>query len=642
MTHINEAREAAAELQAAGDPALGDVADAALADPVVGRHLALGAVLPDLREATPAIAFSTHDRGFALHLLGVAADPARSLADRALALGCAAHVASDVAAQLFAVPHFVSGGRVGAADVLVGVSDDRPDGENELLVELILDVYFGDVQLLLDMYDWFQPQPPAPERADAALGFWLAEAVAYFGAETVGDPAVVSAAIQAELARFAETLTPGRRDQLVSGLELLRDENLGDVVLVAGGLGLLTGLAPEETPVELDRQELARLQEAGPFFGDRAHFDGYPQWLHRLGPTILVDTAHGRPWLENWRTWQAEPMAAATITSLAGAVGDGFAARADLGVSAVAWEDPATGAPIAMIDAAAPPARVRLVVDIFPLAEVGAPLRLSVRKAIPGGTYFAGAVLASVDVPTAWSPLSWEGAPPRRVSVEVELAGDALVGAAGLHAELAGDGITFTSAWEPFAALAAAGWPMDRPVYTSQFGTYGRWPGSLPVAGLVPDTTPPSAPELVLAPTVVTPDAPELTITLLPGAGDPQTGVCSYRVRAGRAAGGAELLAETIIDAAGPAQAATLAWPAPAAELEAGGELLVTALAVNCAGLAGPEAGAGPVTLDPGGCGCRVAGRRGRGAAPAALVLALALSAAARGSRKRRRRPPPG
>ena len=39
--------------------------------------------------------------------------------------------------------------QAGAADVMIDLMDDRPDGENELLVESILDVYFGDIQSLL-------------------------------------------------------------------------------------------------------------------------------------------------------------------------------------------------------------------------------------------------------------------------------------------------------------------------------------------------------------------------------------------------------------------------------------------------------------------------------------------------------------
>ncbi len=616
MTHMGEAEAAAARLAEEQVDGLAEVGAAVAGDPVVWVHLMLGAILPDLREAAASIQFHTHNRPFARHLLlNVATDPAVDMDLRAVALGLASHVCSDVAAQVFAVPMFAADGQVGAADVMVGLMDDRPDGENELLVEAVLDVYFGDVQSFLGLYDHFQPDPPQPARLVRALDFWLGEAAGYFGAGSIGDATAIKVEIADTLGRVAAQLTPERRDLFVDAVDMISTWPLADVVAAADGLGLLDELVTQGYEVEVDYVELFRLQDVSPFFGDEHHFDGYVQWLHALGPAILADEARGVPWLDTWPVWHPQPLAVSTVQSLAGLDALDFGRRADIGIFDLWWEDADSGEPLTAVDTADPPARVRLVATLFPYAPTTTPVLLQIRKSGPATTdYGAGPVLAATRVDLDWSPLTWAGQAPVEVTVEATLDASALIWATGLHAELAtpvGDDATpvFTTSWEPFARMD--GWDMDRAVYADQFSSFDHWPAGVAVAPMVEDLSPPGAPGITLSATALTDERPAVTITL--GARDPESGIARYELSLGTVPGGADLLDATTVPATGFTREGRLIWTAPQALLTQEGTMYVTARAVNTADLTGPDAEAGPILMgtppeppdDGGGCDCR-------------------------------------
>lgn len=650
MTHMAEAQAALALLGEEEDAALSELFALVNGSPEARMYLLLGAILPDFREASEAIRFHTHDRGFAAHLLAtVVKDSTRSPTERALALGLVSHVCSDIAAQVFAVPRFVALGQVGAPDVMPGFMDDRPDGEAELLVEAILDVYYGDAETLLELYDHFQPEPPDPAVLDEPLEIWLEEAAAYFGAEATGDPTAIREEIHGTLGRVAAELTEERRRQLLGALDLAQEFNLGDVLILVDGVGLLDDLVSQGYEVDLDYGEIYRLQAVSPFFGDPRFFDLYPQDLAALGPIILCDAARGEPWLTGYPVWRAEPLAAATMQSLAGLPGSPLRegeetgapppSHGDVGVFDLWWEDPSTGLPVDAVSTASVSATaldaVELVTHLYPLLVAGSPepFRLQVRKAVPEAPYLAGPVLASREVrpeDVAGAPTgadtgaaSLGGAPPWEVRLTVPLGGDALVYADGLHAELVpastapetpGGVPGFTTAFEPWFHRALPAWRLHRPVYASQLATYDRFPRSLRVEPRVPDWTPPSAPLMETSPARISPDEPTLEVLLW--AEDRGSGVVSYQLSLGTESGAADVVDATSVPALGPARQGSLRFTLPPERLAAGGALYVTAHAVNGADLAGPESRAGPVPIDPGsvppggkaGCGCAAGG----------------------------------
>lgn len=618
-----------------------DLAAQVNASPEVRMYVYLGAVLPDMREAAPSIAFETHSRPFAAHMLfNVAADDQRDPLYRAVALGYASHVCSDIAAQMFAVPLFAAGGGAGASDVLVDLYDDRPDGENELWTEGILEIYFGDVETLLAWYDYFQPDPPAPERVNGALDFWLNEAANFFGTGQIGDATAIRQEIHQTLQSVAQELTPERRDSLVGAFDLLREYNLGDVIIMAEGLGVLEELVPGGSEAELDRVELRRLTAATAFFGDPSHFDAYAAWLSDLGPTIFLDTAAGVPWLSNWPTWRAEPLAASTIQSLAGLAGVEFGARADVSVYDLSWHDADTSEEITSVDSTAVGIRIRLVVHVYPLAPMDRDLLVRIRKALPGADYLAGAVVAETRVPTGWSPFDMAGAPPFRIDLEAELNLDTMTFAEGLHGELAAPESTgqlatifFTTSWEAFAAVETV--DLSRPVYPLNFGTYSHWPRSLTVGSVLPDTTPPSAPQIEFDPPRLTERARTLHVTVT--ATDGESSVREYVVSLGTFEGGADVLDATRVVARGSQREGHLSFEAPTSLIRTRGELHITAAAINHAGLQGPAAWAGPVkfVMESPGCGCRT--RTGAAGTAPDLFVWVILFLAALGSRPKRR-----
>jgi MYXO-CTERM domain-containing protein len=653
MTHLAEADVGLERLRAEGVPGLADLAELAEADPVARLHLHLGSFLPDLREASEAIRFPTHSRAFAAWLLQeVARDASRPPRHRLLALGVVAHVCSDISAQLFGVPRFLASGRVGAPDVMVGLMDDRPDGEGELLVEAIVDIYYGDPETLLRLYDHFQPDPPAPERLDTALDWWLADAEAFFGPGQTGDPTAIKQEVHATLERVATELTSDRRDQLLGALDLARSYNLGDVLILVDGVGLLDEVVSHGYEVELDYGEIYRLQEVSPFFGNPDHFVAYPEDLAALGPRILVDSAMGAPWLEQWPTWRAAPLAGAAVESLAALPAVGFSPtgsppapepgspdiaqpRGEVGLYDLRWEDPDTGLAVTAVSTATPLGRVTLVVEVYPLTAgtPPAPRTLRIRKAVAGAPYLAGPVLASAPLALDAGAMTWAGAPPEVTRITLDLQAStraALCHAEGLHAEIATfDGTPLlTTAWEPFTG-ALPEWRLERPVYAEQFSTYAHFPRSLPVVGdPIADDTPPGAPAVALSPNRLDRADTILTVTLSPGeaGGDPESGLTAYEVSVGTTAGGVDVVDASLVPAVGVDRRGTLTVSAPAALLERRGELNVTAHAINGAGSSGPPTHAGPVPVGPpgggGGCGC---GTRARSdpAVPGSLPLSL-------------------
>ncbi|MBN2497281.1 MAG: hypothetical protein JXR96_21995 [Deltaproteobacteria bacterium] len=614
MTHCREITAAAERLASSGEVAgLEDLAASALADPALHAHLMLGAILPDMREAVDGLGFDTHSRPFARHLLGVAGDPGRDIQARAVALGAASHVCSDIAAQVFCVSYFVQKAPLGATDLLIGYMDDRPDGENELWVEGALDIFCGDAQLLFALYDYFQPDPPEPVRLDRALDVWLGEAAAFFGPEHVGDADAIKRQIGELLSSLDEQLSGDNRLLLLLALDTVRAYDLADTIRMAESMGLLDVLVSYGYEVELDSAELDRLQQEAPFFGQEGFFEDYSSWIVDLGVGVLVESAAGAAWLENWPVWRAEPLAASTVISLAHLAGPLFAGRSDLGVFDLGWED-GEGEPVTEIDPADPPGRLRLFVDLFPLDEAEGAVRVGVRKAVPGYPYEVGPLLAEREIDIGgWSPLDWGGQSPQRVELELELDPDGLEAAEGLHAEIrSADGrVAFSTAWD--GVFDCIDWPMDRPVYTSQFDTYSRFPASLRVEPVVDDTQPPQPPEIALSAQQLSADRPELEISF--SASDLGSGICGYRLQLGTAPGAADLLAERAIEALGLDRTGTFAYRADLALLDSGGELFATARAIDCAGLASEEARAGPVRLgqQPDGCGCGQAPRPAAG-----------------------------
>jgi hypothetical protein len=389
MTHISQTAAYLDLIDQYGAP--GPRGDAALlTDPDNLAHFHLGATWPDIGRVLPEVPFEPHDIPFSLYVLDYATE---RVGDEpwafAFAMGNMLHCLGDVSAQVFLTPYW--SGKYGLAelDVVSGFFDDHPGGESELLIEVGLDLLYGDPGDVIDLATYFLASPDkiGNERFQRVLAYYLDRAAEYFGSAAV-DPDRAEAAASRALASLADAAAA-------------LGESAG-----SPAVAYLAAAGPA-----IDRDELARLKGL-PLLADPATWEEYfSLGFHKLGPWALR-TVDAATWAD-WPTWSPRAMASGSLAGLARYNPAVYAEPPALVLFDFHWED-GSGRRLDAIDLAAPPAVVRAVAEVFSAVAASGTVTLRVRKDYPTDDYGADEVVAAATADYDIDPRDY-GTTPRLV-----------------------------------------------------------------------------------------------------------------------------------------------------------------------------------------------------------------------------------
>lgn len=468
--HILESARGAALLAAQDE---GWAAD--LAAPYAAQYLALGSIAPDFQHALDAIPFG---HGFALgyHLLDAAADKGPGY--RLFALGHLAHTsASDPACEMFLTPTLLASAPIGIMDM---TTMDGPQGESEGLIEVFGDLILGDWDTLVDVvYDFYMAGPEAVERGRDIFTWYCVEGTAFTGAAVDCDLA---------WAEFVDLVDSGKailgdmdRETAREFLHSMIDQPPAALAEVFAG-GMVQQLIGEQMDksANYDR-EYARFT-SGPAM-DPAFWARYDDFLYRLGPEWVVERIRTRA--TDFPSWSGNAMTAGNVQSMMNFVPDAYDVTPGLIVDDVRWLADGGGT-LSSLAAGHEGTTVTAQVRFFSAYPFDGTIRGVIRKDLPGRDVASDPVVGQADLAIAIDPLAYVTTPRHVLSIPFTVDTE---GAVGLYLDLwvvGADGPWLTTNWDLLWTIPDL--DVDQPAIRNHFGTYGKWPPSLPVqAPAVPD-----------------------------------------------------------------------------------------------------------------------------------------------------------
>lgn len=439
--------------------------------PQARAHLRLGAISPDLQWFSRSLGFG-HSLALSYHLLDRAAaqgDDLRLL----FSLGHLAHSTSDPAGECFVMPTLFGGAPVGLFDLFAG--DDDALGESETLYEGLGDLIIGDWHALVDLlYDMWMDGEAAQAQALDVLDWYCREGAAFHGRGTDCPRALDEIATRlAQAEPVLGNMDRGAAHDLVGTITALPPANLLELF----GSGALSALLGEVVQPSADFARERERFAASPA-GDRAFWARYLDGLDELGPSFALDALTRRP-LEGWPSWDPPAIVCGNIQSVLQFLPEAYRVRAGLLVDELEWLDP-DGHGLAQVSAALAGATLQARLLLYSAVPLEARLRGVVRKDRPGLDPVADEVLGEATLELAIDPARSMITP--RTELTIPFVADR-EGALGYYVELYLDDEelpTFTTCWDRLWAQGAL--DLDRPIYRDNFGTYGHWPPSLPVA----------------------------------------------------------------------------------------------------------------------------------------------------------------
>ncbi|TNF35747.1 MAG: hypothetical protein EP329_05930, partial [Deltaproteobacteria bacterium] len=461
-------REAVRTLErlAVDDPAWGTLMEA----PLWRSYLTLGAISPDLDFALDTVDFG-HGKALSYHLI----DQAAALGPEHLlfALGHLCHNASDASSEGFVVSTLFSSAPIGIFDA---IADQGPERESEGLVEGFGDLMIGDWDTVVDaLYDLYLDGDEARARLASVFTWYCETARAYLGRATDCGAALteVSGVFDEVRAILGGSGREAARE-LVHALVTMPPDALVDLVL---GGALDSVLSPGDFELGEDAaRDVERVKETA--LMSPAFWSLYDEALSDLGPSFAIAFLATRS--TDWPRYNGPAMQAGNLSSLLAFLPDDYDVQVGFLVDEVVWRD-AAGAPAAALPADRVGETWTVSARFFsalPLVDV---VRGVVRLDLPGLDAAADPIVGEATLEVAIDPEAYVTAP--RGLLTVSFATDGADAGLGYTLELAvGDGArpTFTTSWDRLWTIDAL--EVDRPLYRDNFGTYGHWPPSLPLA----------------------------------------------------------------------------------------------------------------------------------------------------------------
>jgi len=464
--HVREARALLQRL-AAGDPLWAETARV----PYAEAYLALGSIAPDFQWALPEISFG-HEFSLAYRLLDQGDQDGPE--HRLFGLGFLSHVtASDPACEQFYAPTTMAAAGIGIVDL--NASDDGPKGEAEMLFESLGDLVLGDWDTLVEtVWTFWFAGAEAKERGQEVFGWYCREASSFLGRPTDCDGA---------WSRFAGLI--GQAEGILGGMSLeemkdfahsLIDQPLPDLMdLFLSGF-LQQFLGERFVPSANFEREKDRFFRSP--FANEDFWALYQNSLAQLGPSFAVDRLALRN--EGFPSWIDKPLIAGNIEAAMATLPGEFAVVPGLLFDGLEWQDD-QGRVLRSLAPTDQGRNLALWVRLYSAVRIAGDLRVVVKGDRPGDDTDGDPVLAEEVFPLVLNPLNLVREP--RVEVQVPFQAD-LEGVRGLYAEFhfQGDPLPcFSTNWDRVWRTGA--FDFEQPATWDSFGTYGRWPPSLPVEG---------------------------------------------------------------------------------------------------------------------------------------------------------------
>ncbi len=422
------------------------------------RYFLMGTMFPDLGSAIDGLGFSSHDRALAIALLD-AAEPYRDTHPWkvAFARGYIQHICTDISAQLFQTQAMNIASGLGEVDLFDGMDDDHPGAEDELLVEAGIDLFYGDVDLLLDILDYFVLDPFQHDaRLQQVVDFWWETAEALYGAGIISQ-----ADLEDQIDEYVHLVTKYQvliRENLIDLLFLrLRRQSLGDLLEDWMTKADRYLSRQPDAPMQMDLDELHRLEDT-PMFSDRRYLSWYFDDFQWLGPTIHQHFDTGDLWYREWPTWDGQIMRATGIQGLAMAWPERFDGSWEVIVSSARFVDAASGHALGSLSQGNLPGTVLAQVEVYATVPVDTWIRVRVMRDLPGG-YTADEVCGDLETSERieLDPAEYHVVPRPVLEIAFDPA-ECVPGADGIYLEavlgdVEGGKPFYTANWEAFEGI---------------------------------------------------------------------------------------------------------------------------------------------------------------------------------------------
>jgi len=444
--------------------------------PLARSYLHFGAVSPDFEKATETIPFG-HQHGLSYFLLEKAKLEKPEF--RLFALGHLCHQGSDGAMEALIVPAFFSSAPIGLYSLFGEYADGRADSEG--IIESFGDLVLGDWLSLVDMlFDFWYEDDEAKQRA-SELFYWYCEAGAEHFAMSV-DCDLVKSELEGLLAKADGLVGMMSREEAKQFVQMLIDQPLEELVNLATSGMLTSMLSGQVEPGPEYDAEVERFKNS--VFVDPEFWKLYEQ-LEMLGPAYALDALEVKPPSGSWPIYDANAIRCGNIQSIMNYAPLETQVIVGLTVDQLVYLD-SEGEQITEVlpgdEAQTFTARVRF----FSALPFEGTVRGAVRKDRPGFDQQGDEILGEADIMVAIDPVQYVTEP--RSELEISFVAD-FDGALGYYVELYADDAKlpwFTTSWDRLWLIEEL--DFHREIYKSNFGTYGHWPPSLPLAE--PDETP--------------------------------------------------------------------------------------------------------------------------------------------------------
>ncbi len=438
-------------------------------DPLARQYLRLGAISPDFQHGSAELTFG-HSKALSYHLLESAPDDRADL--KLFALGHLIHLAGDATAEAFVSPWVWAAHPLGMYDLFVG--GDGQVGESETIMEGFSEITLGSWDPVIDvLYDFHLEGEEAQARMDAILEWYCEQGKALTGGDNDCDQ--VRAEVVDKLATANEILGAlGREEAKVFFGDILNKPPDELVWLFTGGL--LQSLIGSELNASAHQPwEVRRFLHD--VFGDEEWWGFYDESFESMAANFTRDHLATRN--TGWPAWNAGALGGGNHQSVMLHLPETYAYGEGLIVDDLHWTD-SDGDPVTAIPAGDGAGRYAAQIRLFATLPIAGAVHAVVRKDRPGFAATDDEVIGEATLQIDIDPLTYTTTARSVITVEFDAQPD---DALGFYVELTLNDEPrpwFTSSWDQLWSIEEA--PLFWQMYRNNFGTYQRFPGSLPYA----------------------------------------------------------------------------------------------------------------------------------------------------------------
>ena len=441
------------------------------------QYLRLGSISPDLQHGSTVIDFG-HGKALSYHLLDLAEDMEPRF--KLFALGHLSHAGGgDPASEQFLAPMIIAGAPLGMFDITAG--SNGPMGETEGITEGYGDIFIGDWDALVEVvFAFWLDGGEAKARMEEIVGWYCEEGAAFYGKSLDCGLAIAEfIELAGEFEGLLAGMTVEEGKELVQMLLGQPVEDIADLIfggMFGGFMGdkLLIGPHFEE--------ELERFKNS--VLADPDYWLLYEE-MQYIGPSVSLYYFEERPPGNSWPLWVDKPLVWGNVRSIMNFLSSAYAPHPGLLIDELVWRDPA-GNTAGSVPTAPLEGEYSVTVRYYAGLPFSGTVRGAVRKDSPGLDDDGDASLGEAEMALTVDPTEY--GPRQREELVIPFVPDT-AGALGFYVELHRDDDELawaTTNWDKLWQIPNL--PFHWEVYKNNFGTYGHWPPSLPVADAEGDT----------------------------------------------------------------------------------------------------------------------------------------------------------